>query len=81
MIYFQHKQTKVIYKARTLRGKLTDHHCFMFDAIIASIVYGEIENVWSDTNIVIKFLDDYDVLIPNGNVFGKVADTVVETAE
>ena len=80
MIYFQHTQTKIIYKAYTLRKQLPDDEHYMFDAIIAHILYGVVENIWTENNHVLQFLNDYEVLIPNGNVFGDVAKQVVKTA-
>lgn len=90
MIYFKHKQTNVIYKAHTLRGIFTKggHNGFYnggsrldFDAVIASIVYGNVDSLWSRESMILQFLNDYEVLIPEYNVFGIVAEKVKQEAE
>lgn len=72
MIYFKHKQTNCIYKAHTLREQFIKqwNGCgyIEFDPVIASIVYGN-DSLWSKENRVMQFLDDYELLIPEYNVF------------
>lgn len=85
MIYFQHSETKVIYKAYTLRKKFISqwNGCGYteFDPVIASIMYGNISSLWSKENRVMQFLDDYEILIPYHNVFGVKAGEIIMMAK
>lgn len=76
MIYFKHKQTNQVYKAHTLRRIFANGggNPLDFDAVIAHIVYGNLESIWSSESMVIKFLDDYQALIPEHNVFIQEAE-------